>query len=262
MDTTPQKAGQVIALIENGLSQRAVARQLDMTRAAVRKVCKRYEEAGFFHRRAGTCRGRFTTIRDDRFIVSTTLRNRHLKAVQVQRQLRELRGMRPEYAAMVATEEGKCTEDQESDLQILYDLGGDRVHRRGGLTAVRYIEEILAIHVVPYVDYIGDEFTFMHDNARPHTARIVQYYITEVGFRVMEWPVYRPDLNPIEHLWNELKRRIRARLDHTPNSISELIVAAEKEYFNIPQETIANLIRSMPNRMREVIRERDSDTHY
>lgn len=32
MHTTPQKAARVIALIENGFSQRAVARQLDMTR--------------------------------------------------------------------------------------------------------------------------------------------------------------------------------------------------------------------------------------
>ncbi|ENN80220.1 hypothetical protein YQE_03355, partial [Dendroctonus ponderosae] len=77
MHTTPQKAGQVIALIENGLSHRTVARQVDMTRVAVRRVCKRYEETGSFHRLPVTGRKRFTTARDDRFIVSTTLRNRH-----------------------------------------------------------------------------------------------------------------------------------------------------------------------------------------
>ena len=62
----------------------------------------------------------------------------------------------------------------------------DRRHGRGGLTGARYIEEILAVHVVPYVDYIGNEFTFMHDNAKAHTSRIVHDYISEVGFQVME----------------------------------------------------------------------------
>ncbi|KAJ8936351.1 hypothetical protein NQ318_013165, partial [Aromia moschata] len=74
-----------------GLSQRAVGLQLDMTRAAVRRVYQRYEETGSFHRRPGIGRKRSTTARDDRFIVSTTLRNRHLNAVQVQQQLREVR---------------------------------------------------------------------------------------------------------------------------------------------------------------------------
>ncbi|ENN73761.1 hypothetical protein D910_05445 [Dendroctonus ponderosae] len=105
---------------------------------------------------------------------------------------------------------------------------GDRVHGRRSLAAVRYIEEMLAINVVPYIDFIGDEFTFMHDNARPHIARIVQDYIAEVGFWVMEWPAYSPYLNLIEHLWDELQRRIRARF-YTPNSIPELTVAVEEE---------------------------------
>lgn len=346
MHTTAQKAAQVIVLIENGLSQRDVAEQLDMTRAAVRRVCQRYEETGSFHRRPGTGRKRSTTARDDRFIVSTTLRNRHLNAVQVQQQLYEVRrvaisqwtvrrrlqesNLTPKTPAIgpkltpahrqarlrFARDHLNWTLEQWGSVlfsdetriclygsdrrrkvyrrpgerfaeccieeRIAYGGGscmiwgaismgartdpafisrGDRGHGRGGLTGARYIEEILAVHVVPYVDYIGDEFIFMHDNARPHTARIVQDYITEVGFRVMEWPACSPDLNPIEHLWDELKRRIRARL-HAPTSIPELIVAVEEEWLNIPQETIANLIRSMPDRMRNVIRARGGHTHY
>jgi len=59
----------------NGHEWQAVARPMDMT-----------ERVDPFHRRSRTGRRRFTTARDDRFIVSTTLRNRHLNAVQVPRQ--------------------------------------------------------------------------------------------------------------------------------------------------------------------------------
>lgn len=138
---------------------------------------------------------------------------------------------------------------------------GDRRHGRGSITGARYIEEILAVHVIPYVDYIGNAFTFMHDNARAHTSRIIHDCISEVGFRFMEWPACSPDLNLIEHLWDELKRRIRARR-RAPTSIPELIVAVEEEWLNIPQETISNLIESMPNRMRDVVRARGGHTHY
>ena len=104
----------------------------------------------------------------------------------------------------------------------------------------------------------------MHDNAKAPTAKLEQDYITEVGFRVMEWLACSPDLNPIEHLWDELKQRIRARL-HAPTLISDPFVAVEEEWLNIPQETILNLIRSMPNRIRDVIRARGDiiiDTYY
>ncbi|KAF2900317.1 hypothetical protein ILUMI_05869, partial [Ignelater luminosus] len=70
MHTTPEKAAQAIVLFENGHSQRIVARRLNMTRAAVRRVCKRYEETGSFHRRPGRGRKRCTIEHDDRFIVS------------------------------------------------------------------------------------------------------------------------------------------------------------------------------------------------
>nr|CAH7723235.1 unnamed protein product [Callosobruchus chinensis] len=39
----------------------------------------------------------------------------------------------------------------------------------GSLTDVRYIDAILQDFVDPYVDFIGNNFILMHDNARPHT---------------------------------------------------------------------------------------------
>lgn len=37
------------------------------------------------------------------------------------------------------------------------------------LTGAMYIEEILAVHLVPCEGYIGKEFVFIHDNATRHT---------------------------------------------------------------------------------------------
>jgi transposase len=79
---------------------------------------------------------------------------------------------------------------------------------RGTLTAHRYIEEVLQDHVVGFAQFAGDGFIFMHDNARPHTARIVTDYLHDVGIDTMNWPARSPDLNPIEHLWDVVRNRL------------------------------------------------------
>jgi hypothetical protein len=48
---------------------------------------------------------------------------------------------------------------------------------RGTLTAHRYIEEIPQDHVVGFAQFARDGFIFMHDNARPHTARTGQHVV-------------------------------------------------------------------------------------
>jgi transposase len=61
----------------------------------------------------------------------------------------------------------------------------------------------------------------MHDNARPHTARIVTDYLHDVGIDTMNWPARSPDLNPIEHLWDVVGKQVRARRGGLFNSFEE-----------------------------------------
>lgn len=130
------------------------------------------------------------------------------------------------------------------------------------LNAHRYIEEILQEHVVPYAGFIGNEtFLLMHDNARSHVAYIVDEYLTEVGIRRLQWPARSPDLNPIEHVWDMLKRRVRAR-PNPPQNLNELREAMVTVWEEFTQVEIRNIVQSMPDRMQAVIRARGGNTRY
>ena len=51
----------------------------------------------------------------------------------------------------------------------------------------------------------------MDDNTRPHRSRAVTAYLQSEAVTFVPWPAMRPDLNPIEHIWDMLGRRIPAR---------------------------------------------------
>lgn len=147
---------------------------------------------------------------------------------------------------------GGISLEGRTDLVLLND---------GRLTAHRYITDILEPHVVPFAPFIGDDFMLMHDNARPHIARVVQNYLREVGIETINWPPRSPDLNPIEHLWDFLGRRIRS-LPHYPRNLNELAASLQEIWNQIDQELIRRLIISMPRRCQDVITARGGNTRY
>ena len=63
----------------------------------------------------------------------------------------------------------------------------------------------------------GDaDFIFQQDLAPPHTAKITN------GITVLYWPANSPDLNPIDNLWDIVKRKMR---DTRPNNADGLKAA-------------------------------------
>ncbi|CAF4872576.1 unnamed protein product [Pieris macdunnoughi] len=148
---------------------------------------------------------------------------------------------------------GGVSLDERTDLVVV----------PGRLCAQTYIENVLEDHVWPAACMygMGPDFLLMQDNARPHTAAITSDYLRQQEIRVMEWPSISPDLNPIEHIWDLLDRRIRKR-PIAPQTLQQLTEALIEEWERIPQEDIRRIIRSMPRRCQAVIRAHGGYTRY
>ena len=129
-----------------------------------------------------------------------------------------------------------------------------------GLTARRYIDQVLRPHVVPFfAQHPG--YLFQQDNARAHSAFLTQNFLQANGIHVLDWPALFPDLAPIEHLWDELGRRIHNRR-RQPTNVNELQAALRQEWNNMPQAFINRLVNSMRRRCTAVVNADGGHTRY
>ena len=131
----------------------------------------------------------------------------------------------------------------------------------GELSARRYIEEVLEPVVVPFLRGHNDVATLQQDNARPHSARVTSQFLQQNNVNVLRWPAFSPDLSPIEHLWDQLGRRVYNGRRQVRNR-QELIDALRKEWDVIPQFRIQRLIRSMRWRCQSVMNARGGHSRY
>ena len=93
---------------------------------------------------------------------------------------------------------------------------------------------------------LGNNIVFQHDNDPKHTAHIVKNWLNEQGIERLNWPPFSPDMNPIEHLWDEVKRRMKK---HQPKKEDQLRRILQAEWEDIGQDVIKKLVESVSNRL-------------
>jgi hypothetical protein len=101
----------------------------------------------------------------------------------------------------------------------------------GSITASTYLD-IIKNDLPRTCDWYGlglGEMVFQQDNAPCHTALSVRSWLQLQSFQVLDWPPQSPDLNPIEHAWGILKRKLGS-YESAPANLDELWTRVQSEW--------------------------------
>jgi len=105
----------------------------------------------------------------------------------------------------------------------------------------------------------NETWYFLQDNAPVHKSSLVSRWLFNHGIQELEHPPYSPDCNPIENLWNNLKRRVEQR---NAKNVEELKVHIKEEWYRTNQDFLQTLSDSMVRRCKEVIKRKGGKIKY
>ena len=102
----------------------------------------------------------------------------------------------------------------------------------------------------------------MQDNALGHATKLTIQEFNERSIFPIFWPAFSPNLNPIETLWNRMKDWIAWNYLNRKASYHQLRTQVIEAWQAIGEETLAELIATMPQRCRDVIAANGSHTKW
>jgi ribosomal protein L19 len=151
----------------------------------------------------------------------------------------------------------------------LYIMDRDFESAKHGYSAESYLE-VLEAEVAPIYSALPLGYVFMQDNASIHTAHKVREWFRDHGVEnVTSWPLYSPDLNPIEHIWWELKKRLYEMFPDITRDKSEseysrqrLESALQAIWDTLDKSQFDCLYESMPSRIEACIAADGWHTRY
>lgn len=133
----------------------------------------------------------------------------------------------------------------------------------GGLDAALYckiLEEDL-LDTLEFYDLNIEDIVFQQDNDSRHKAKLTKNWFEENNIKILEWPSQSPDLNPIEHVWNEIKRRLR-KIDGPITNKDVLWERIQSIWNSIEVDVCTKLIQTMPKRITDVISQKGGYTKW
>ena len=112
----------------------------------------------------------------------------------------------------------------------------------GNLNTQRSVDDILQPVVVPFLGRMNQGAVLQDDNVLPHRGRVVNEFIRQFNIRRLDWPANSPDFNPIEHIGDELGRRVYR---HNPQqTLVQLRQRLIQEWNNIHKKQSEDVFRA------------------
>ncbi|GFW30810.1 transposable element Tcb2 transposase [Trichonephila clavipes] len=264
--------GRIIGKLEEGRSVTSVAAEFGIAHSIVSRLWRQFQTTGTAIRGFSSGRPRGITPADDRYIVLEARRNRRQTAGEIARHTTQATGRPTPYESrfslssdshriLIWRERGSLNHpsniierDRYGGRDVLVWGGtmfGSRtdlhIFDAGSVNGTHYCNEILLPYVRHFRGAMGLQFLFLDDNAPCHRIVAAEQLLESEDIERMDSPARSPDLNPFEHVWDFLGRRLATRT-LSPVSIQELRLALQDEWAAMPQQLIDTLILSMGRR--------------
>ncbi|GFT06305.1 transposable element Tcb2 transposase [Trichonephila clavipes] len=279
--------------LEEGRSVTSVAAEFGIAHSIVSRLSRQFQTTGTAIRGFSSGRPRGTTLADDQYIVLQARRNRRQTAGEIARHTTQATGRpisrftvarrlhggdlfarRPvrcvpltpahrrrrslwcrehrnwrdnEWGRVLFTDESRFSLRSDSHRILIWRERGSRNHPSNIIERDR--------------GAMGLQFLFMDDNAPCHRTAAAEQLLESEDIERMDWPARSPDLNPNEHVWDFLGRRLAART-LPPVTIRELRLALQDEWASMPQQLIDTLILSMGRRCETCLAVRGNHIPY
>uniref|UniRef100_A0A8C6VVE8 Transposase Tc1-like domain-containing protein n=1 Tax=Nothobranchius furzeri TaxID=105023 RepID=A0A8C6VVE8_NOTFU len=102
-------------------------------------------------------------------------------------------------------------------------------------------------------------WVLQQDSDPKHTSKSTSEWLKNNKMKTLEWPSQRPDLNPIEMQWHDLKKAVHAG---KPSNKAELQQFCKDEWAKIPPERCKRLVASYHKCLIAVIAAKGGPTCY
>ena len=140
---------------------------------------------------------------------------------------------------------------------------------RNGVAALSFLPPGTTMNGPKYMQMLSEKLKlhlqvhncqiFMQDGAPCQRSKVVKNFLDSNIIDLLEWPGNSLDLNPIENLWTNMKKKCRK----TKKSGAELVKAIKEVWVKeISKEYCQSLIKNMPRRIKAVIKIRGGHTKY